>query len=248
MDLTLCWRSLVEWFDPPKRALSQTSESSSAPVLILSEAGRSSVVYSDGETVTETIGETVEQSRARFAGRNMVVVSRASFASAVTRSLSERDFLAQVQVLQSAVARELPKNASELKLTRLLKPLTGWWARFLPNHHGVLIRLKRSDTEAPSHFLVVIEGARIAQYYEPDFSTGRSAEATSFEDLVRTTSERLMLPIQGVEVDAALWSDWMDTDNPWTQMPAAFRSRSARLVPFRVGPALLILTRSFTGL
>lgn len=251
MELNQDWRGLQRTFYPAKK---DTGSEPSA-VYLVHDRGVILTAFSEGESLSDWTGMTVEEFRGQFPHRVLVVTECSRIESWVQTSLAEPNLPAQVERVRSHWAHETEADSRN----QVLKALPSrshflidalersWWSRVLPSSFALLLRLE-SDSREHRHFILVYRKGKLEHFGEPDLTFMSPERRESLGDVTRYLAERLALPVQGVQLLEQDWKNWSDQAHPWKEVAWAIQSKRVQLVPFRWQCVGLVATRGLIGL
>lgn len=138
----------------------------------------------------------------------------------------------------------------------VLQLIQSGWQRMFPSNYGVYIQvvdtpskptasqqsssskglkkvlMEDSGSGVKQIFLLVKRG-RVHSFHKPDLS-GMIRERRKFTtDQVKFLSEKYAVPVQGIFMTQAEWSEWSEMPNPWALSFKAVKADRSKLVPFR---------------
>lgn len=249
MELGYDWKNFQTVFFPKKRIVH--SEVTPKHSIFLIMEGRVVVsAFSEAEDLSDWLGATLDELKAEYPHRDLIAYTREDF----DRSLSDLPKLAhyydQIQHLRTQLT---PSQISEPKTSKnqltlekhfLLSAIQTWWKTFFPMHYGIYISIEGQKTVS---FLLKINRGRVDSFLVPDFSSLPPEKRKSSNEQVKFLSEHYLVPVQGFYVNHSEWSEWVESENPWPKMVAAFKANRNKLVPFNWGLAALIASRAYLG-
>lgn len=251
MELSQDWRKLQRTFYPAKKEMN----SDSGAVYLVHDRGVILTAFAEGENLSDWTGMTVEEFRGQFPHRILVVTECSRMENWVQTALSESNLPAQLDRVRSHWIHET-ENDSQSQALRALPSRShfliealerSWWSRVLPSSFALLLRLE-ADSKVHQNFMLLYRKGRLEHFGEPDLSFMGSERRENLSDVTRYLSERLSVPVQGVQLLEQDWKNWSDQGHPWKEIAWAIQSKRVQLVPFRWQCVGLIGTRGLIGL
>jgi hypothetical protein len=246
MELTYDWKSFQSIFYS-KRKLNGMSPQT--PVCAITEGQVVVAAFSEGQDLSDWIGATWDELNAEFSHRELHVFDRVQVDQWMSQAVGAGHFYDQLQFLQShsQPLRVSRSRASELALQKhfLLRALQSWWRIVLPSSYGIYISLDQNPTT--SIFLLIQKG-RMSSFHVPDLSPMIPDRRRVPRDVVRYISERHLVPVQGVFLTSAEWTEWSENGNPWPQVATALRANRTKIAPFNWGLTVLIFLKAYLGI
>ena len=127
----------------------------------------------------------------------------------------------------------------------ILKAIQGWWSRILPSAFGIYIRMTKKNSN--KEILLIVRRGEIDEFHVPEYDSLSPERRDDPQHVIRYLSEKYLLPVQGLFIDEEHWTKLSSQRMPWKELSSLVRKRSAKMVPFRTGVALLVGTRAHLG-
>lgn len=246
MELSYDWRNFQGIFYPHRRSSAGQAQASSTPIYVVCDGDEIVSVFAEREDLSAWLGGSVAELKDRFKYREVLPLERESVNQWIQESLALPHTYEQVEYLRKSVRSNPSKKEIQPLVPKhfLLAGIQGWWGKVLPSSYGVFIRVEGQEDQ---DFILIVRRGTFAGFHEPDLSGLAIDRKRNPAEIVKYLSERYWIPVQGLFVSSAEWSDWSRHPHPWKEMAKSMRSNRLKLVPFRWSVATLIATRAFLG-
>lgn len=240
MELNHDWRKFQTFFYPQRKSSFGQTDVGLGPVYLVSEGDEIISVFSESDDFSDWVGGSTTGLKAQLNHRKLMIYDRAQVDGWIKSSLEKTSFYDQVELLRSHAPSFDARHF-------LLKALEGWWSKVLPSSFGIYLCL---EGQVCQDLVMIVRRGQFAGFHEPDltFFGSKLDRKKKGQDVVRFLSEKYLIPMQGVFVNAAEWTDWSQKPDPWKEVSQSLRSNRMRLVPFRWSLATLLATRAYLGL
>jgi hypothetical protein len=249
MELTHDWKSFRNLFYPQRRANGGAERDANLPAYLIVENDRVVAAFADHEDLSDWVGAPLEEAQSRLAHRKLVAFDRAQVDQWIQGAVALPHFYDQVEYLKTR-AKPMAGGPLEFRRHFLLEALHGWWGKVLPSAYGIFIRVE-AEAGKPSpqdqEFLLIVRRGNFEGFIRPDLSSLSPDRRRQPEAVVRYLSEKHLVPVQGMYVNASEWNAWSLQGEPWRDVARSIKAQRTRMVPFRWSLAALVTTRGLLG-
>lgn len=245
MELSFDWVAYQETFHPRVRppAGGSPQVESSRPVRVLLEQGVICEVAAEGEDLSEWIGGTFEEMSKSVRGREFVAIERSEADVAIARALDSAHFHQQLEVFRDTPRLRTTAARPERRQHFLIEALQSGWARVLPSSYAVFVRLEGGQSGQEKDLIIVVRRGEVVAFHRPDLSFLSPERRKNPPDLMKYLSDKYLVPVQGLFVNASLWAEWCQSQTPWRAVAQALRKNHVKLIPWRWSVATLVGAR-----
>ena len=233
------------------------------PVYLVVEGDVIVGAFAECEDLSDWIGAQYQDMAADMPHREVLLFERAKFEEWLAQGMALAHVHEQLDLLRTRAAsgvistRAKPSKKGkrgDIRLKQghahlgnqhfLLEAMQSWWGKVLPSAYGVFIRL---EGQKEQDLFILLRRGRLAAFHEPDLtSMGRDRRKIP-ADVVKYLSEKHLVPVQGIVVPTAEWTEWSSCSSPWRKVAASLKTNQSRLVPFRWSLVSLMASRAFLG-
>lgn len=243
MEMNLDWTQYQRFFEPRANRMLESGTSA-----------QKTYVICDGDRVLTAIRDRVEYSdwcgleltdlQKEFKEKDVVYLQKDRLDRSLFDLLGETHFGEQLSKLRNQTLHTRDYRLVPRPHFLVQAVSSRLWMRVLPSSYAIWIRL----TDVSQDLVVVVRKGKIDQFFTPEMHYLKVERQVNPDEWAKALSERLVMPVQGMLLDEAIWNELSTSPNPFRKAISLYFKKKLRLTPVQGGVLFLVFLRGYLGL